>query len=374
DVLGEVERRQVLSGWNETAVGVPSGSLVELFEEWVVRTPDAVAVVFEGVEVSYADLDAWANRLARHLVGRGVGFESVVGVCLERGVELVVALLGVLKAGAAYLPVDPGLPGERVGFMLADAGARVVVSRETFAVLEGIASDRLSDVERGGRLGVDQAAYVLFTSGSTGRPKGVVVSHAGIVNRLAWMQDRFGLVAGERVLQKTPFGFDVSVWEFFWPLLWGGVLVVARPGGHRDPAYVAEVIAQQQVTTVHFVPSMLEAFLADPAVAGVGAHLRRVVCSGEALSAGVQDRFFEVLGSGVELHNLYGPTEASVDVTAWQCRAGDPVVPIGGPVANTRLYVLDAALEPVAVGVSGELYVAGVQLARGYAGRAALTA
>ncbi|MFD3809375.1 amino acid adenylation domain-containing protein, partial [Streptomyces sp. NPDC058619] len=218
------------------------------------------------------------------------------------------------------------------------------------------------------------AAYVLFTSGSTGRPKGVVVSHAGVVNRLVWMQSRFGLVPGERVLQKTPFGFDVSVWEFFWPLFEGGVLVVARPGGHRDPSYVASVIGSERVSVVHFVPSMLEAFLREPAAALCGGVLRRVVCSGEALSAGVQERFFEVFGGRVELHNLYGPTEASVDVTAWECRGGDVVVPIGGPVANTRLYVLDQALSPVPVGVGGELYVAGVQLARGYVGRAGLTA
>ncbi|WP_431041735.1 amino acid adenylation domain-containing protein [Streptomyces sp. P1-3] len=373
DVLGEVERRRVLTGWNDTAVEVPSGSLVELFEAQVARTPDAVSVVFEGAEVSYAQLDARANQVARHLLGQGVGLESVVGVRLERGVELVVALLGVLKAGAAYLPVDPGLPAERVEFMLADAGASVVVSAETFSSLAGVESGALSESERGVLRG-DQAAYVLFTSGSTGRPKGVVVSHSGIVNRLAWMQSRFGLVPGERVLQKTPFGFDVSVWEFFWPLIEGGVLVVARPGGHRDPAYVAEVIAAERVSTVHFVPSMLEAFLGDPAAAGASGSLRRVVCSGEALTTGVQDRFFEVLGEQVELHNLYGPTEASVDVTAWQCHAGEPVVPIGGPVANTRLYVLDAALQPVPVGVSGELYIAGVQLARGYASRAGLTA
>ncbi|WP_431041737.1 non-ribosomal peptide synthase/polyketide synthase [Streptomyces sp. P1-3] len=376
EVLGEVERRRVLTGWNDTAVEMPvsSKTLSQLFEAQVARTPDAVAVVFEGAEVSYAELDARANQLARYLLGQGVGLESVVGVCLERGVDLVVALLGVLKAGAAYLPVDPELPAERVGFMLADAGAAVVVSAETFSALAGVDASALSDAERGGPLLAAHAAYVLFTSGSTGRPKGVVVSHAGIVNRLVWMQSRFGLVPGERVLQKTPFGFDVSVWEFFWPLLEGGVLVVARPGGHRDPAYVAEVIETQRVSTVHFVPSMLEAFLSDSGAAGASGHLRRVVCSGEALAPGVQDRFFEVLGRQVELHNLYGPTEASVDVTAWQCAPGEPVVPIGGPVANTCLYVLDAALQPLPVGVGGELYIAGVQLARGYASRAGLTA
>ncbi|WP_308355532.1 amino acid adenylation domain-containing protein, partial [Streptomyces sp. MUM 16J] len=356
-----------------------------MFEAQVVRSPGAVAVVSEGVEVSFAELDARANRLARVLLGRGVGPESVVGVCLERGVELVVALLGVVKAGGAYVPLDPELPSDRLGFMLEDSGAGcVVTSRELAGVLPEWAEcvlvpvvgdgSPLSVAERGVLLG-SHPAYVIFTSGSTGRPKGVVVTHEGIVNRLGWMQGRYGLTAGERVLQKTPFGFDVSVWEFFWPLLEGGSLVMARPGGHRDPAYVASVIAGSGVSTVHFVPSMLEAFLREPSAAGcVG--LCRVVCSGEALSAAAVVRFFEVFGDAVELHNLYGPTEASVDVTSWQCAADfdGGVVPIGAPVWNTQVYVLDGALEPVPVGVGGELYLSGVQLARGYAGRAGLTA
>ncbi|MFD7033649.1 amino acid adenylation domain-containing protein [Streptomyces sp. NPDC059917] len=388
-VLDEAERHQVVSGWNDTAAELPVGTLGGLFEAQVARTPDAVAVVFEGVEVSYAELDARANRLARVLIARGVGAESVVGVCLERGVDLVASLLAVVKAGGAYVPVDPDLPSERVGFMLADAGADCVVTSVALAGVlpEGTAAVVLDDpatveVLAGVSGGVvasevlpQHPAYVLFTSGSTGRPKGVVVSHEGIVNRLGWMQSRYGLVAGERVLQKTPFGFDVSVWEFFWPLLEGASLVVARPGGHRDPAYVASVIREAGVSTVHFVPSMLEAFLRDPAAAECSG-LRRVICSGEALSSAAVARFFEVFGTGVELHNLYGPTEASVDVTAWECPAGEDisVVPIGAPIANTQVYVLDSGLSPVPVGVGGELYLAGVQLARGYAGRPGLTA
>ncbi|MGW7171199.1 amino acid adenylation domain-containing protein, partial [Streptomyces sp. NPDC054884] len=221
----------------------------------------------------------------------------------------------------------------------------------------------------------ENPAYVIFTSGSTGRPKGVVVPHAGIVNRLGWMQERFGLTAGDRVLQKTPFGFDVSVWEFFWPLLEGAALVLARPGGHQEPEYLASLVREQGVTTAHFVPSMLDVFLAGTTAGGC-VSLRRVICSGEALPLSAQARFFEVFGTGVELHNLYGPTEASVDVTAWRCRAEQQAgsVPIGVPVANTRVYVLDECLRPVPVGVTGELYLAGVQLARGYAGRAGLTA
>ncbi|MER7000258.1 amino acid adenylation domain-containing protein, partial [Streptomyces sp. NPDC000410] len=369
ELLGAGERRRVLVEWNDTAGGVPAGTLAGLFEVQVGRSPGAVAVVFEGVEVSYAELDVRANRLARLLMGRGVGPESVVGVALERGVDLLVALLGVLKAGGAYLPVDPGLPRERVEFMLADAGAVCVVTPEVVGESAGF---------EGGPVGErsvlpSHPAYVIYTSGSTGVPKGVVVSHEGVVNRLVWMQERFGLVAGERVLQKTPFGFDVSVWELFWPLLTGGVLVVARPGGHRDPGYVAELMAEQRVSTVHFVPSMLEVFLRERDVAVGCGGLRRVVCSGEALPAVVVERFFEVF-EGVELHNLYGPTEASVDVTAWQCAPGEGSVPIGRPITNTKTFVLDGALRPVPVGVVGELYLAGVQLARGYVGRPGLTA
>ncbi|MFF3334794.1 amino acid adenylation domain-containing protein, partial [Streptomyces sp. NPDC002888] len=384
EVLDADERRRVLVEWNDTAVEVEPSTLPGLFEAQVALTPDAVAVVFEGEEVSYAELDARANRLARLLAGRGVGPGSVVGVCLERGVELVVALLAVVKAGAAYLPMDPEYPAERLGYVVETAGVSVVVTTGGHAEVlpAGVAGvlvedPALADLD-GGALGVviepQDAAYVIFTSGSTGRPKGVVVAHEGIVNRLAWMQSRYELGFEDRVVQKTPFGFDVSVWEFFWPLSVGAALVVARAGGHRDPEYLASLISGQGVTTAHFVPSMLEAFLAEPSAARC-VSLRRVVCSGEALSPVVADRFFEVF-DGVELHNLYGPTEASVDVTAWRCErgSGSGVVPIGGPVANTRLYVLDEYLQPVAPGAAGELYLAGVQLARGYVSRPGLTA
>ncbi|MEV4453869.1 amino acid adenylation domain-containing protein, partial [Streptomyces mirabilis] len=327
-----------------------------------------------------------------------MGPESVVGVVMERGVDLVVALLGVLKAGAAYLPVDPSFPAERMGFVLRDAGAvcvvtgggvggrvgevgsgaglSVVVVDDPVVVgeLGECSGGGLGDEERGGVLLGWHPAYVMYTSGSTGVPKGVVVPHSGIVNRLVWMQERYRLEAGDRVLQKTPFGFDVSVWEFFWPLLEGAVLVVARPEGHRDPDYLASLVCEQRVTTVHFVPSMLDAFLRGRSAGGC-TSLRRVICSGEALPLEVQSRFFAVFAEA-ELHNLYGPTEASVDVTAWLCRRGQVAggVPIGAPVFNTRVYVLDSALRPVPVGAVGELYLAGGQLARGYVGRAGLTA
>ncbi|MEV4141769.1 amino acid adenylation domain-containing protein, partial [Dactylosporangium sp. NPDC049742] len=366
-VLDPAELDRVLRQWNDTGATVAEATLPALFAAQAARTPDAPAVVFDGVPVSYADLDARASRLAWHLAGQGVTAGAVVGVCLPRGADLVVALLAVLKAGGAYLPIDPELPPERVAFMVADAGAVCVVSESTLADASGLSP--AEDVP----VLPDNPAYVIYTSGSTGQPKGVVVSHAGIVNRLVWMQARFGLQPGDRVLHKTPFGFDVSVWELFWPLIQGAVMVIARPDGHRDPAYVAELIRSERVDTVHFVPSMLDAFLAAPEAAScVG--LRRVVCSGEALGTNQRDRFFEVLPD-TKLFNLYGPTEAAVDVTEFEVVAdGSPVVPIGRPVFNTRTYVLDDRLAPVPVGVAGELYLAGTQLALGYAGRPALTA
>ncbi|MFD9076130.1 amino acid adenylation domain-containing protein, partial [Streptomyces lasiicapitis] len=362
--------------------------------EQVRETPDAVAVVFEGAEWSYAELDARANRLARLLISRGVGAESLVAVCMERSADLVVALLAVLKAGGAYVPVDPEYPAERIAYVLEDAQPVLVLTSEavesvvpvvsglervvvdgarTVSVLAGLDAGAVTDAERGAPVLPSHVAYVIYTSGSTGRPKGVAVAHRGVVNRLLWMQGVFGLGGSDRVVQKTPFGFDVSVWEFFWPLITGAGLVVARPGGHRDAGYLAELIRRERVTVAHFVPSMLRVFLREPSV-GACAGLRWVVCSGEALAGELRDQFFDVL-AGVELHNLYGPTEASVDVTAWACDAGEgPVVPIGRPVWNTRVYVLDAGLRPVPVGVAGELYLAGDQLARGYVGRAGLSA
>ncbi|WP_433325335.1 non-ribosomal peptide synthase/polyketide synthase [Spirillospora sp. CA-294931] len=363
-ILDKVERDLLVQRRDESAAETLRTTLPELFEAQVARTPDAVAVVTDDAALSFAELNARANRLARLLVTKGVKPGQVVGVALPRSADLVVALLGVLKAGAAYLPLDGDLPADRVAFILDDATPALLITDTEASEFSG---DDLADV----RLSPDDAAYVIYTSGSTGRPKGVVVPHSGIVNRLAGMQTQFGLGVDDRVLQKTPFGFDVSVWEFFWPLSQGATLVMARPDGHRDPLYVAEAIQRQEISTVHFVPSMLEAFLAEPAAADC-TSLERVICSGEALPASAVARFFELF-EDVELHNLYGPTEASIDVTAWKCSPGDVSVPIGQAVPNTRTFVLDAALEPVPVGVAGELYLAGVQVARGYLGRPGLT-
>ncbi|WP_405176987.1 amino acid adenylation domain-containing protein [Nocardia sp. NBC_01377] len=385
DVLDAAERETILSRWNATTREVAAATVPELFEAQVVRDPAAIAVVCEGTVLSYGELNSRANRLARLLVEWGVGPEVSVGVCVARSVELVVVLLAVLKAGGAYVPVDPEYPVERVGSMLGDAGVGVVVVGEGVvsevpagvSVLSlGSSGQRLAElgdsdltpIERG-VLSADHPAYVIFTSGSTSRPKGVVVSHRGVVNRLAWMQEKYPLGVPDRVLQKTPSGFDVSVWEFFWPLSQGATLVVARPGGHREPAYLIRLIRAQRVSVVHFVPSMLQAFLEDPGAATCSG-LRAVFASGEALSVEVRDRFVEAL-PGSLFFNLYGPTEASVDVTAALSseETRGSAVSMGGPVWNTRVFVLDAFLNSVPVRVPGELYLAGVQLARGYVRR-----
>ncbi|MFD2006157.1 amino acid adenylation domain-containing protein [Streptomyces narbonensis] len=375
DLLTDEEHDQVGHHWNDTTVPVPATTLPRLFAEQARRTPGATAVLFEDERLDYAALDARAEHLARHLVAHGARPERVVAVALPRSVELIVALYAVHKAGAAYLPVDPDYPRDRVAHMLDDAAPALVLTPGLLAELEAApAPDSVHDLPEALP---GHPAYVIYTSGSTGRPKGVVVTHDAIVNRLLWMQHTYGLEPGERVLQKTPSSFDVSVWEFFWPLITGATLVVARPEGHKDPDYLAGLSQRHSVTTAHFVPSMLEAFLG---AADVGAcrSLRRVICSGEALPTVLAERLAAV--SAAELHNLYGPTEAAVDVTAHRfdrAGAGAPpsavTVPIGRPVWNTGVHVLDAGLRPVPPGVTGELYLSGVQLARGYLGRPGLT-
>ncbi|GGX36954.1 hypothetical protein GCM10010297_67750 [Streptomyces malachitofuscus] len=361
-LLDDGEHGTVVERWNGTAHEVTATTLPELFSAQAARTPHAPALAFGAERFTYAELDSRVEHTARVLAGRGIGPEDTVAVALPRSIELVVALLAVHRAGAAYLPLDPGLPPERIAFTLDDARPALVIQ------------DELPDGPEG-ELPTDyhplSPAYVIYTSGSTGRPKGVVVPHAGIVNRLLWMQHTYRLTAADRVLQKTPAGFDVSVWEFFWPLITGAALVLARPDGHRDPAYLAALIQDEHVTTAHFVPSMLQVFLEEPAAARC-TGLRQVMCSGEALPTAVAERFHRLLPA--RLHNLYGPTEASVDVTAVEVHAGVRQVVIGRPVWNTRAYVLDAALRPVPPGVAGELYLAGVQLARGYLDGRALTA
>ncbi|MEU4639497.1 non-ribosomal peptide synthase/polyketide synthase [Micromonospora sp. NPDC023814] len=387
DTLEPAERERILTGWNDTAHPLPPATLPALFEAQVSRSPEHPALVSEGETLTYAQFNERANRLAHLLVARGVGPERTVAVAVPRSIDLLVALYAVHKAGGAYVPLDTGYPAERLAFMLADAapvcvltvgsvagelpGDTPTVVLDDPALHEHLAAQPATAPVTA--LLPGHAAYVIYTSGSTGRPKGVVVAHEAVANRLRWGQDRYPLTAEDRVMQKTPVSFDVSVWELFWPLQAGATLVIARPDGHRDAAYLAELIDRERVTTVHFVPVLLDVFLREPAAARLGT-LRRVLCSGEALSAEVAERFHRTVDA--ELHNLYGPTEAAVEIIACEvpAEATGQAVPIGRPVWNSRVYVLDAALRPVPPGVTGELYLAGAQLGRGYLRRHGLTA
>ncbi|HEX7175844.1 MAG TPA: amino acid adenylation domain-containing protein, partial [Pyrinomonadaceae bacterium] len=386
-LLTEVELRRLLFEWNDTRREYsPYTSVLELFDAQVGRAPDSVAVCFEGERLTYGELDARANMLARRLRRLGVGPETLVGLHMERSLEMVVSILGVLKAGGAYLPLDPSYPHERLDRMLEEARPPVVLTQDALAEQLPAASAHVlcvdscwdSIAEEGGEptgctVSGGNVAYVIYTSGSTGKPKGVMNTHEAILNRLLWMQDAFGLTAADSVLQKTPFGFDVSVWEFLWPLMYGARLVVARPGGHQDSSYLVELIVEEKITVTHFVPSMLRIFLEEKGVEACE-RLRHVVCSGEALPAELVSRFYERCQA--QLHNLYGPTEAAIDVTSWRCERGNDAqtVPIGRPISNTQIYLLDTDLRPVPVGVPGELHIGGVNLARGYLGWAELTA
>ncbi|MBF6352929.1 non-ribosomal peptide synthase/polyketide synthase [Nocardia flavorosea] len=389
DLLDSAERDLVLRTWNDTAYPADrTATLVSMFDAQRTRTSDAPALTYADETLTYAEFATRVNLLARWLIDRGVGPESFVALGMRRSIDLVVGMYAVTVAGGAYVPLDPDHPAERTEYILATADPVCVLTSgddlpiDTAQVridkldLTGYADSPITDADRVAPLRAGNTAYVIFTSGSTGRPKGVAVSHAAIVNRLVWMQTEYGLTSSDAVLQKTPSTFDVSVWEFFWPLQIGARLVIAKPDGHRDPAYLAEIIEAERVTVTHFVPSMLTVFVAAlPGEAGARpcASLRLVFASGEALPGRPAQRLRELTGTAV--HNLYGPTEAAVDVTFHEVTDADTaVVPIGVPVHNTQVYVLDDRLRPVPVGVSGELYLAGNQLARGYVARPDLSA
>jgi amino acid adenylation domain-containing protein len=384
-LLSVAERERLLVQWNATEAPYKWGRcLHELLAEQATRTPQAAALVFGDQQLSYGQLEERSNQLAHHLVSLGVGPDVIVGLCVERSLEMVVGLLGILKAGGAYLPLDPQYPAQRLAHMLQDAQVPVLLTHSGLLnqLPETSATRVCLDREWGwiaaqqwsappSVVGPQNLAYVIYTSGSTGMPKGAMVSHESIVNRLLWMDAVYGLEPSDRVLQKTSLSFDVSVWEVFWPLLKGAGLVMAEPEGHKDSDYLVALIAQSRISILHFVPSMLRAFLQNPKVSECGS-LRDVVCSGEALTLDVVREFAGKLPA--RLQNLYGPTEAAVDVSFWQCEASAETVPIGRPISNTRLYVLDELLEPVPIGVIGELYIGGAGLARGYLRRPGLTA
>jgi amino acid adenylation domain-containing protein/non-ribosomal peptide synthase protein (TIGR01720 family) len=382
-LLAAAERHQILHDWNATDQPRPASLLIhEMVEAQADRSPEATALLFDDQALTYREYNARANQLAHRLRALGVGPEVRVGICVDRSFEMMIALLAVLKVGGAYVPLDTSYPADRIAFMLTDAEVAVLLTLErhlpglpvlTVPVLCLDRSEATLD-QSNPISGVtpENLAYIIYTSGSTGRPKGVMNAHRGVVNRLLWGQETFAMQPTDRIVQKTPIGFDVSVWEMFWPLFTGAALVIAKPGGHRDSAYLVDLIERHKVTMIHFVAPMLGSFLEEDMPRC--RSLRRVLTSGEALSYEMQRRFFEKLT--VPLNDLYGPTEAAIEVSHWECHPTSPLrlVPIGKPIANVRLYILDRNFEPVPVGVPGELYIGGIAVARGYWKRPGLSA
>ncbi|WP_289500830.1 amino acid adenylation domain-containing protein [Gloeocapsopsis sp. IPPAS B-1203] len=372
---------------NASDLSVNSTYIHQMFEAQVMQAPDAVAVVFDNKYFTYQQLNQRANQLAHYLQSLGVGPEVLVGICIERSLEMVVGLLGILKAGGAYVPLEPEYPLERLSFILQETQVEVLLTQKRLAqslptsralicldsdweVISQQSKENLVCETTGSNL-----AYVIYTSGSTGQPKGVMICHAGICNQLWWRQNTFPLTTADKVLLSFSFSFDPSVWQIFWPLSCGAQLVLARPGGHQDSAYLVKLIAEQQITTIAMVPAMLRLFLEEREVDACKC-LRYVFCGGEALPAELQTHFFTRLNLDNVLHNVYGPTEASIDATYWCCdrNSNYQIAPIGRPIANTQVYILSAELQPVFVGVPGELYISGAGLARGYLNRPQLTA
>ncbi|HVF90480.1 MAG TPA: amino acid adenylation domain-containing protein, partial [Blastocatellia bacterium] len=375
--------------WNDTAIAYDGTDCIHrMIEAQVKRTPDLIALTFEGESITYGELNSRANRVAHYLRRLGVGREALVGLFAERSIEMIVGLIGILKAGAAYVPLSPAEPKQRLSLIIGDTGMGVLLTQEALldslpetgsrivcldADWEIIESESDSNPSNSaGDVTLDNLVYVIYTSGSTGRPKGAMNTHRSVSNRLLWMAHSYDISARDTILQKTPFSFDVSVWELFVPFMCGARLVMARPGGHQDASYLVDLIKREKITLMHFVPSMLEVFLSEPRLDEMGEldgidSLRQVVCSGEALTRELVKKFHNQLGC--ELDNLYGPTECAVEVTARRCERGEEgAVPIGRPIANTRIYVLDKNKRMVPTGVSGELHIGGLPVGRGYLG------
>jgi len=385
DLMSTPEKAQ-LAAWSVNAEREPQYEPVHrTIEKQAQLQPQATALLFGEEALSFADLNRRANRVAHRLIALGVKPDMRVGIAMQRSVELVVAILGVLKSGAAYLPLDPEYPAERLAYMVQDSGIELLLAhratraalddRSSLTTLEIDSIDFSSESDADPQLALhgENLAYVIYTSGSTGKPKGAAIRHEALHSCMAWMQRTYGLTREDTVLHKAPFGFDVSVWEIFWPLTAGARLVVAAPGDHRDPARLVELIRRHQVTTLNFVPSMLQAFLAHEGIEA-STRLKHIICGGEAMPAETQKETLQRL-CGATLQNLYGPTETTIHVTRWTCRDdGQSLVPIGQPITDTQAYVLDTELNLVPRGVAGELYLGGVSLARGYLNRPGLSA
>lgn len=387
-MLTPTELHQLLFEWNHTQRDYPKDVCIhQLFEAQVERTPDSIAVVFGDEQLNYRELNQRANCLVHHLQKLGVTNDVLVGIYMERSLEMVVAILGILKVGGAYVPLDPGYPQERLAFMLEDAQVPVLLTQKNLhlrlpeqkvkivcldADWEFISQE--SQANPMSRVTAQNLAYVIYTSGSTGTPKGVMISHQAICNHMFWMLESFPLTKADKILQKTPFSFDASVWEFYAPLLAGAQLIIAQPGGHQDSAYLVNAIAKHQVTTIQLVPSLLRILLEEKNFENCHC-LKRVFCGGEVLPVKLQQSFYEK-NLNARLYNLYGPTEACIDATFWTGKRNSQqqVIPIGRPVANIQIYLLNSHLQPVQIGVPGELYIGGAGLARGYLNRSDLTA
>lgn len=386
-IMSDRERNLILNDWNDTEKPYNyDGGLVAQMERQAAENPDQTALIFKDEEMSYGEFNARVNRLARVLRKMGVDRDQFVGLCLDRSFELVIAIWATLKAGGAYVPLNTQDPVSRIIEIIDDCEPKVVLAHEHLhEQVEGVCAEVLylpegGDIDPeadaddlGVEIAADALAYMIYTSGSTGKPKGVIVEHGAIHNRVVWMHEEYGLDPQDRVLQKTPYTFDVSVWEFLWSFSVGSTLVVAEPDGHMAVGYLYHLIKDHGVTHLHFVPSVLRLFMMAPALDQL--PIKKLFCSGEALGFDVVHQFYDKANDTAEVHNLYGPTEAAVDVSYHHCQR-DPQhnhIPIGKPVSNTSLHILDEFNEPVPIGVPGELYIGGVQLARGYWAREDLT-
>ncbi len=386
-IINQAARHELLYALNDTAAAYPDDVCMHLlFELQANKTPSQVAVWFGEQSLTYQQLNQQANQLAHYLISKGVEPDQFIGLCMERSLAMVVGILATFKAGAAYLPLDPSYPQARLDYMQQDSGVDWVLTQQkhlslTWGQSPLVLDDPLLQATLSAMptnnpvvptLHARHLAYAIYTSGSTGQPKGVMVEHQALVNRIDWMQKQYQLTAADVVLQKTPYSFDVSVWEFTWFFTVGASLVLAEPEGHKDPAYLTQLIQQRQVTTLHFVPSMLRAMLRNPDWTNC-TSLRQVFCSGEALPADLPPRHYQM--NPARLHNLYGPTEAAIDVSYWPVPVADslPMVPIGRPIQNIQLHVLNEQLQLQPKGAPGELFIGGVGLARGYLNQAELT-
>ncbi|WP_432408908.1 amino acid adenylation domain-containing protein [Wukongibacter sp. M2B1] len=391
NILTGEEKRQLLIDFNDTKREYTRDRTIhELFEEQVERSPNNVAVVFDDKKLTYRELNERSNQLARVLRKRGVGPETIVGIMVERSIEMIVGILGILKAGGAYLPIDPGYPEERIRFVLEDSKVDIVLTHHHFENSIEISAEVIDLDDKTLYIGDDSnleklnssnnLAYVIYTSGSTGMPKGTMIEHYSLVNRLRWMQRKYPIGEEDVILQKTPYTFDVSVWELLWWAIQGSKVCLLIPDGEKDPKIIVEAIEKNKVTTMHFVPSMLNIFLEY--IKGIELRklksLKQVICSGEALTVQQVNRFNKILNykNYTKLHNLYGPTEATIDVTYFDCPEGENHrnIPIGKPIDNINLHIVDINNKLQPIGVAGELCIGGDGLARGYLNREELTA